>query len=136
MSRRARRHPEAATVDPAVCDRTPPPASRSSRSLGGIAAAANMTPEARRERARKAAAARWEKEDARRAAEGEPPTKKTPKPLPDDELDQWCLEVDRRFGADYPWRFPSDRKRQAVALAREAAARRVAEAMRIAKANR
>lgn len=95
---------------------------------GGYAAAAAMTPEQRRERARKAVEARWARENERRAAEGRPPTKKTAKPLDDETLSVYLELVDERFGADYPWQYPTDRKRQALALARADTARMAAEA--------
>lgn len=95
---------------------------------GGYAAAARMTPEQRTERARKAVQARWARENERRAVAGEPPTKKTAPLLDDDSLAHYLARVDERFGADYPWKYPADRKRQALALAREEAARMAAEA--------
>lgn len=96
--------------------------------IGGYARAASLTPTERSEAARKAVTARWERENARRAAEGLPPTKKTHVPLDGEALAYYLRVVDERFGRDYPWRFPSDRKRQAIALAREDAARAAAEA--------
>lgn len=95
--------------------------------VGGFALAAMMTPEQRRENARRAVQARWAKENARRAAAGEPPTRKTTPALDDDALSYWLAEVDRQF-PDYPWKYPQDRKRQAIALARQAAARAAAQA--------
>lgn len=96
--------------------------------IGGYALAASRTPAERSEAARKAVQARWERENARRAAEGLPPTKKTHYPLEGEALDYYLALVDERFGRDYPWKFPSDRKRQAIALARADAARAAAEA--------
>lgn len=95
--------------------------------VGGYAAAAKLTTGERRERARKAVQARWDRENARRAAEGKAPTKKREPVLDDETLDFWLAEVDRLF-PDRAWKYAEDRKRQAVALARADAARRASEA--------
>lgn len=106
-----------------------PRATFRSRALGGLRAASNMTPEERSERARAAAAARWARENERRAAEGLPSTKKrTPEPSADD-LEPWLEEVDRRF-PDREWPNREARRRQAIILARTAAAELAAEAMK------
>jgi hypothetical protein len=90
--------------------------------LAGFAAATSMTPEARSERARKGAAGKWAKDDARREAEGLPP-RKPPKRIPSArELEPWLLEVDRRW-PDREWRYADERARQAIILAREYMAR-------------
>lgn len=109
---------------------TPPPADHDSRSLGGLTTAARMTPAQRRERASKAARARWARENAEREAAGLPPTNPSPSPVGDDELDEGYRLVRLRF-PDYQW--PADgvaRRRQAIALLRERAARAAAEAFR------
>ncbi|WP_454137587.1 hypothetical protein [Microbacterium paulum] len=109
-------------------DKPQPEDMRRRGQIGGYARVASQTPEQRSESARNAVKARWAKENARRAAAGEPPTKKTPQPLDAESLKYYLERVDEKFGTDYPWRYPSDRKRQAVALAREDAARAAAEA--------
>ncbi|QYF98279.1 hypothetical protein [Microbacterium sp. PAMC21962] len=103
--------------------------------VGGYASAAALTPEQRRERARKAVQARWDRENARRAAEGKAPTKKTAPALDDESLDYYLAQVDALF-PDREWKFASDRKRQAIALARADAARAAAEAFRRAQMDR
>ncbi|MBP5802383.1 hypothetical protein J2D78_09840 [Microbacterium maritypicum] len=105
------------------------PVSRAASSLGGIRAAANMTPEERSERSRAAAAVRWAKDAERRAAEGLPPRKK---PLPEPsaaELEPWLDEADRRF-PDREWPNREARRRQAIILWRTAAAEAVAAAFK------
>ncbi|HEY8317142.1 MAG TPA: hypothetical protein VIG35_09770 [Gaiellaceae bacterium] len=96
--------------------------------LGGLSSAAKMTPEQRTERARKAVATRWRRENERRTAEGIAPTKPTRQPLDAEELEPFLAEVDERFGVDYPWPNKMSRKRQAILLARQAAARLANEA--------
>lgn len=92
-----------------------------SRALGGLRAAANMTPEERSERARKAALAGVAKREAERAAAGLPPRRK-PAPEPSaEELEPWLDEVDRRW-PDRQWPNREARRRQAIILARTAAA--------------
>lgn len=98
--------------------------------VGGHARAAKLSPEERREAARKAVTARWELENARRAAEGLPPTRKTTPLLSDDAKDHYLSLVDEQFGVDYPWKYPIDRIRQAEKLARADAARAAAAAWR------
>ncbi|MBS1897168.1 MAG: hypothetical protein JSS88_07295 [Actinobacteria bacterium] len=112
-------------------DETPkptPPASFRSRALGGLRAAANMTPEQRSERARKARAVQLAREDERRAAAGLPPRKRrAPEPSMED-LEPWLEEVDRRY-PDREW--PREaRRREAIILARTAAAEAAADAMK------
>lgn len=96
--------------------------------VGGYAAAAKLSPTERSERARKAVAERWRRENERRAAEGQAPTKKTTPLLTDDAKAFYVERVDEIFGADYPWRYPSDRIRQAEKIARADAARTASEA--------
>lgn len=110
-------------------EKPPPPSSHRSRALGGLRAAANMTPEQRSERARKAALAGVAKREAERAAAGLPPRRK-PAPEPSaDDLEPWLEEVDRRFhGREWPNR--EARRRQAIILARTAAAEAAAEAIK------
>ncbi|MFC4137137.1 MULTISPECIES: hypothetical protein [unclassified Microbacterium] len=108
--------------------RTPPATHRGS-SLGGLRAAANMPPEVRSERARKASEARWARENERRAAAGLPPTKKhRPEPSADD-LEPWLEEVDRRY-PDREWPNREARRREAIIIARTAAAEAAADAVR------
>lgn len=107
----------------------PPAPSRASAALGGIRAAANMTPEERSERSRAAAVKRWAKIDADRAAAGLPPRRK---PLPEpsaSELEPWLDECDRRF-PDRRWPNREARRRQAIILWRTAIAETIAAAMR------
>lgn len=89
--------------------------------LGGYAAMSKLTPEERSERARKAVETRWSRENARRAAAGEAPTKKTEPILSAEELAPWLEEVDRRF-PDQRWPNKESRRRQALLLARQSAA--------------
>lgn len=94
--------------------------------LGGLRAATNLTPEERSERGRKAAQARWAKENAKRAAEGLPPRgRRAPEPSAED-LEPWLEEVDRRW-PDRAWPNREARRRQAIILARAAAAEAAAE---------
>lgn len=103
--------------------------SRVASSLGGLRAASNMTPEARSERARKAAQAREAKRDAERAAAGLPPRKK-PMPEPSAaELAPWLEEVDKRY-PDRVWPHREARRRQAVILWRTAVAEHIASAFK------
>lgn len=131
MTRRERRHPESVPIDPASCDtkRQPPTPTRAGQSLGGLRAAANMTPEQRSERARKANLARQAKRDADREAAGLPPSRK---PLPEpsaSELEPWLDECDRRF-PDRQWPNREARRRQAIILWRTSIAETIAAAMR------
>lgn len=132
MNRERRRHPEKVAVDPAVCEpagRKPPTPTRAGQSLGGLRAAANMTPEQRSERARKANLARQAKRDAAREAAGLPPRRK---PLPEpsaSELEPWLDECDRRF-PDRQWPNREARRRQAIILWRTAIAETIAAAMK------
>lgn len=105
-----------------------PPATYRGRSLGGLRAAANMTPEQRSERARKARAAQLARQDAERAAAGLPPRKRrAPEPSAED-LEPWLEEVDRRYPKREWGR--EERRREAIILARTAAAEAAAEAMK------
>ena len=88
---------------------------------GGLTSSANMTPAERTERARKAVAARWAAENARRAELGLAPTKRTEQILSATELEPWLEEVDRQF-PDQRWENKEQRRRQALLLARQAAA--------------
>ncbi len=109
--------------------RQPPTPTRAGQSLGGLRAAANMTPEQRSERSRASAAARWAKVDAEREAAGLPPRKR-PAPEPSaNELEPWLDEVDRRF-PDRQWANREARRRQAIILWRTDVAETIAAAMR------
>jgi len=88
---------------------------------GGFTSSSNMTPAARSERAQKAAAARWAAENARRAEAGLAPTKRTVPVLSAEELEPWLEEVDRQFPGQR-WDSQEQRRRQALLLARKAAA--------------
>lgn len=102
--------------------RKPPPSSRASQSLGGLRSAANMTPEERRARAKKAVERRWALENERRAAEGRPLTKKSRSArLEGEALERYLARVDEMFPGRV-WKYAEDRKRQAIALARADAA--------------
>lgn len=109
--------------------REPATPSRAASSLGGLRAAANMTPEARSERARKAAAVREAKRDAERAEAGLPPRRKRAPEPSAAELEPWLDEVDRRF-PDREWPNREARRRQAIILWRTAAAEAVAAAFK------
>jgi len=88
-----------------------------------------MTAEERSARSRAAAQERWRRENERRAAEGLPPTRKhAPEPSAQD-LEPWLEEVDRRF-PDRQWPNREARRRQAIILARAAAAEAIAEAFK------
>ena len=103
--------------------------SRAESALGGLRAAANMTPEARSERARNAAAVREAKLNAEREAAGLPPRRKKPAEPSANELEPWLDEVDRRF-PDRQWPNREARRRQAIILWRTAVAETIAAAMR------
>lgn len=106
-----------------------PPSTHRSSVLGGLRAAANLTPEERSERGRKAAAARWERERARRAAEGLPPLKsRKPEPSTED-LEPWLELVDQKW-PDREWPNRESRRRQAIILLRTAAAEAASEALK------
>lgn len=107
---------------------TPPPASFRSRALGGLRAAANMTPAERSERARKARAAQLARQDAERAAAGLPPRKRRAMEPSAEDLEPWYEEVDRLY-PDREWN-REERRREALLLARTAAAEAAAEAMK------
>lgn len=96
--------------------------------LGALTVNASRTPAERRDVARKAAQARWAQENERRAAAGEAPTRKTDVVLDDDAMSFYLDRVDERFGLDYVWPNKMARKRQAIAMAREQAARLALEA--------
>lgn len=106
-----------------------PPATFRGRALGGLRAAANMSPEERSARARAAAEARWSRENERRAAEGLPPLQKRA-PLPSaEELEPWLDELDRRY-PKRQWASSEARRREAILLLRTAAAEAASEAMK------
>lgn len=105
-----------------------PPATFRGRALGGLRAASNMTPEERSERSRTASIARWARENERRAAAGLAPTRKHRTEPSADELEMWVEEVDRLY-PDREWRSDA-RRRQAIILARTAAAEAASEAMK------
>ncbi|WP_103663108.1 hypothetical protein [Microbacterium sp. CJ77] len=133
MSARAeRRHPEKAAVDPAVCEPRRKRTREEMRALGvigGYARAASLTEDEMREQMRRVRAARTAKDDARRAEQGLPPRVSTPKPLSDEEEAFWLTVVDERFpGRVYDNRM--QKKRLALRLAREAAARAAEAAFR------
>lgn len=108
--------------------RIPPTPTRAGQSLGGIRAAANMTPEQRSERSRKAAAVREAKRDAEREAAGLPPRKKRAPEPSAEELAPWLEMVDRLY-PDRQW--PREaRRRQAIILARTAVAEAIADAFK------
>ena len=110
-------------------DKSKPPATFRGSSLGGLRAAANMTPEERSERARAASAARWAKENERRVAAGLAPTKKfAPQPSADD-LEPWYEKVDELY-PDREWPNREARRREAIILARTAAAEAASDAIK------
>lgn len=119
-----------AATDPVEVGKRPKPSRERMRALariGGLALAASLTDEEMSARMRGVRAARTEKDDARLAERGLPPRTARPKPLSDDEMQQWLLVVEER----YPGRVYENRmqkRRLAERLAREAAARMAAEA--------
>ncbi|WP_404472361.1 hypothetical protein [Microbacterium aerolatum] len=108
--------------------KTPPPSTFRSRALGGLRAAANMTPEQRSERARKARAVQLEREDAKRAAAGLPPRKRRAPEPSIEELEPWLEKVDQMY-PDREWNREA-RRRQAIMLARTAAAEAASKSMK------
>ena len=103
--------------------------SRAASSLGGLRAAASLTPEQRHERAKKAAATREAKRDAEREAAGLPPRlKRAPEPSAR-ELEPWLAEVDRRW-PDRQWPHSDARRREAILLARCSIAEQIAQQMK------
>ena len=107
----------------------PSGATRRSRSLAGLRSAANLSPEERSERARKAALAGVAKRNAERAAAGLPPTKKRA-PLPSaEELEPWLDEVDRLYPTRQ-WPSADARRREAILLMRTAAAKLASDALK------
>lgn len=95
--------------------------------IGGQATAAKYTDAEQSARLKAVRAARTKKDDARRAAEGLPPRTPTPKPLSDEALRYWLDRVDERF-PDRVFENRMQKRRLAVRLAREAAARSAAAA--------
>lgn len=131
-ARAERRHPEKVAADPAVCE----PARKRTREemralgvIGGYARAAKLSEEEMREQMRRVRAARTAKDDARRAEQGLPPRVPTPKPLSDEELAFWLSVVDERF-PDRVYENRMQKRRLALRLAREAAARAAEAAFR------
>ena len=98
-------------------------------SIGGYARAAKLSEEEMREQMRRVRAARTAKDDARRAEQGLPPRVPTPKPLSDEELAFWLSVVDERF-PDRVYENRMQKRRLALRLAREAAARAAEAAFR------
>lgn len=96
---------------------------------GGLRAAANMSPEARSERARIAGLANAAKQEAKRIAEGQPPRRVRPPQPSVVELEPWLAEVDRRY-PDRQWKTGEERRREAVLLLRIAAAEAIEAAMK------
>lgn len=97
--------------------------------IGGYARAAKLSEDEMREQMRKVRAARSAKDEKRRKDAGLPPVAPTSKPLSDDDMTTWLAVVDERF-PDRVWENRMQRRRLAVRLAREAAARAAAEAFR------
>lgn len=109
------------TPDETPAKKNASPATSRGRALGGLRAAANLTPEARSERSRLAATARWAKSDAEREAAGLPIRKRrAPEPSAED-LEPFLDDVDRLW-PDRQWPNREARRRQAIILARTAAA--------------
>jgi len=131
MSRRPERAPN---VDPTACDRALTERTTAERMsalgrIGGQTRVANMTEAELSADMRARRAIRTERDRARREAAGLPPSKPTPKMLTDDELAYWLSVVDER----YPEREYSNRmqrRRLAIRLAREEAARIAERAFR------
>lgn len=98
---------------------------------GGYARVASQTDEQLSEGGRRAVNARWDRERARRAAEGLPPLRPTRQTLTEEEMAHWLAVVDERF-PDREFDNRMQRRRLAERLAREAAARLVEEALRSA----
>jgi hypothetical protein len=94
--------------------------------IGGFARAAAMTFEEQSEAGRKAVAARWDRENAKREALGLPPHRPTPQPLDDDVLRYWLDRVDDLY-PDRVFANRMQRRRLAITLARQEAARVAAE---------
>lgn len=107
-------------------DRMP---SRAANALGGLRAAANMTPEQRTARAQKAQAAGKQKRDAEREAAGLPPRTKRPPEPSAEALEPYLEEVDRRWPAR-EWPNREARRRQAIILLRMEAAEAITEAFK------
>lgn len=106
----------------------PSPFTYRSRALGGLRAAAHMSPEERSARARKAALAGVAKREAERAAAGLPPRRKRAPEPSVEELEPWLEEVDR-LHPDRQW--PRDaRRREAILLMRTAAAEAASDALK------
>lgn len=109
--------------------RQPPTPTRTGQSLGGLRAAAGMSPEERSARARKAALAGIEKRDAEREAAGLPPRKKRPPEPSAEELEPFYELLD----AKYPkrqWASREVRRREAILLMRIMIAENAAKAFK------
>lgn len=96
---------------------------------GAWALNARLSPEERSESARRAVAARWAKENARREALGLPPTKKWEPELEADDLDAWLEELDASMPEARLWPHEK-RRRQAVLLMKKSIADATVEAMK------
>lgn len=88
-----------------------------------------MSPEERSERSRAASVARWARENERRAAAGLPATRNGRAEPSAEDLEPWLEEVDLRW-PDREWPNRDARRRQAVILARTAAAEAASEALK------
>lgn len=123
MNREERRHPGKA-VDPAVCERM-----AALGRIGGLTRAANLTEAEMKAQMSRVRAARTKKDDERRAAAGLPPRVPTPKPLSDEELAYWMSVCDERY-PDRVYENRMQKRRLALRLAREQAARMAEQAFR------
>ncbi len=109
--------------------RQPSDATRASRALGGLTAAANMTPEERSERGRRGAAVTNAKRAAAREAAGLPPAKKRAPEPSAAALEPFLRMVDEKW-PNREWGSGEARRRQAILLLRIATAEAVAAAMK------
>lgn len=105
-----------------------PPATFRGRALGGLRAASNMTPKERSERSRAASVARWARENERRVAAGEPPTRTSRTEPSAEDLEPWHDATDARW-PDRTWK-SGERRRQAIILWRTAAAEAASDAIK------
>jgi hypothetical protein len=85
-----------------------------------------MTPQERSEAASRAAKAKWAKVNAEREAAGLPLTKPVAPLMSATELEPWLEEIDRRW-PDRVWNGYEERRREAMILARLAAAESLRE---------
>lgn len=132
-ARAARRHPDEQPVDPAVCEPKKPKRTREEMAalgrIGGQARAASLSEAEMSAAMRRARAARTAKDDARRAEQGLPPRVPTPKPLSDEDMTYYLSLVDERY-PDRVYDNRMQKRRLAVRLAREEAARMAERAFR------